>query len=431
MTVSDLIAQSGRGDQATGLSTSVFKFRICAAKSVRSTTTARCSGSISTSCGSTTISALPAVGPRREIYRSDRSRTCPIQVYDRRDGGPIRIDFDANPARHSEAGCCRSPAAFPAAADRADGARSGDRHSRHARRRERRTILRTGTRPRRGPACSRSDGSTLPDAFAAQALRTPDAIALVCEEREPQLSRARRTRQPARASSAVARRRPRDHRGPLRRALARHAGRACSPSSRPAAPTCRSTRSIRPSASPSCWPMPARRCWSRSRACSTGCRRDGADRPSRRRSSRRSPRQPDMRPSPPCPDPRQPRLRHLHLGLDRHSPRASRSPTATSCACSTATRAAGSASARDDVWTLFHSFAFDFSVWEIWGALLYGGRLVVVPYAVSRSPDAASRACCVRERVTVLNQTPVGVPPARSTRDAKPPTLGRSSRCAT
>ncbi|HEY4561425.1 MAG TPA: AMP-binding protein, partial [Thermoanaerobaculia bacterium] len=41
-----------------------------------------------------------------------------------------------------------------------------------------------------------------------------------------------------------------------------------------------------------------------------------------------------------------------------------------------------------DVWTLFHSFAFDFSVWELWGALLYGGRLVVVPYLVSRSPEA-------------------------------------------
>src|SRR5215216_4717908 len=41
-----------------------------------------------------------------------------------------------------------------------------------------------------------------------------------------------------------------------------------------------------------------------------------------------------------------------------------------------------------DVWTLFHSTAFDFSVWEIWGALLYGGRLVVVPYLVSRSPEA-------------------------------------------
>ncbi|WP_457819671.1 AMP-binding protein, partial [Staphylococcus aureus] len=33
----------------------------------------------------------------------------------------------------------------------------------------------------------------------------------------------------------------------------------------------------------------------------------------------------------------------------------------------------------DDVWTLFHSFAFDFSVWEIWGALAHGGRLVIVP----------------------------------------------------
>ena len=41
-----------------------------------------------------------------------------------------------------------------------------------------------------------------------------------------------------------------------------------------------------------------------------------------------------------------------------------------------------------DVWTLFHSSAFDFSVWEIWGALLFGGRLVVVPYWVSRSPEA-------------------------------------------
>ncbi|HVG44169.1 MAG TPA: condensation domain-containing protein, partial [Longimicrobium sp.] len=38
----------------------------------------------------------------------------------------------------------------------------------------------------------------------------------------------------------------------------------------------------------------------------------------------------------------------------------------------------------DDVWTLFHSYAFDFSVWELWGALLHGGRVVVVPIDVSR-----------------------------------------------
>ena len=59
----------------------------------------------------------------------------------------------------------------------------------------------------------------------------------------------------------------------------------------------------------------------------------------------------------------------------------------------------------DDVWTLFHSFAFDFSVWEMWGALLHGGRVVIVPYLTSRAPEQFL-TLLVEEGVTVLNQTP-------------------------
>ena len=58
-----------------------------------------------------------------------------------------------------------------------------------------------------------------------------------------------------------------------------------------------------------------------------------------------------------------------------------------------------------DVWTLFHSLSFDFSVWELWGPLLHGGRLVVVPQMVSRSPEEMLDLL-ERESVTILNQTP-------------------------
>ncbi|GAA1970841.1 amino acid adenylation domain-containing protein [Kitasatospora viridis] len=59
----------------------------------------------------------------------------------------------------------------------------------------------------------------------------------------------------------------------------------------------------------------------------------------------------------------------------------------------------------DDTWTLFHSSAFDFSVWEIWGCLLTGGRLVVVPYWTTRDTEEFY-TLLAEQRVTVLNQTP-------------------------
>ncbi|MBL7492072.1 non-ribosomal peptide synthetase, partial [Frankia sp. AgW1.1] len=58
-----------------------------------------------------------------------------------------------------------------------------------------------------------------------------------------------------------------------------------------------------------------------------------------------------------------------------------------------------------DVWTLFHSVSFDFSVWELWGPLLHGGRLVVVDHEITRAPEQFLDLLR-RESVTVLNQTP-------------------------
>ncbi|UQU63541.1 amino acid adenylation domain-containing protein [Couchioplanes caeruleus] len=73
----------------------------------------------------------------------------------------------------------------------------------------------------------------------------------------------------------------------------------------------------------------------------------------------------------------------------------------------------------DDVWTMFHSYAFDFSVWELWGALLHGGRLVLVPHDVARDPQRF-RALLRDEKVTVLNQTPSAFHPLIEADAAEP-----------
>ncbi len=81
------------------------------------------------------------------------------------------------------------------------------------------------------------------------------------------------------------------------------------------------------------------------------------------------------------------------------------------------------------VWTQCHSLAFDYSVWEIWGALLFGGRLIVVPESVTRSPEELL-GLLVAEQVTVLSQTPSAFYALQSV-DALQPELGRQLKLET
>ncbi|KAF9079577.1 hypothetical protein BGX27_006232, partial [Mortierella sp. AM989] len=58
-----------------------------------------------------------------------------------------------------------------------------------------------------------------------------------------------------------------------------------------------------------------------------------------------------------------------------------------------------------DTWLLVHTFSFDFSVWEIWGALRYGGKLIIPSYRTTQSPEDMYRLIC-EQGITVLNMTP-------------------------
>ena len=112
------------------------------------------------------------------------------------------------------------------------------------------------------------------------------------------------------------------------------------------------------------------------------------------------------------------RVHHLHLGDDGHAEGVAIPHCNVTALLATLDAEVGLAT----VWTQCHSLAFDHSVWEIWGPLLYGGRLVMVADSVVRSPEEL-HALLVAERVGMLSPDPVGFD-ALQTADALYPELG-------
>ena len=270
---------------------------------------------------------------------------------------------------------------------------------------ERHTILRTwnDTAPR--PASA--------NAHVAGAVRRTGRAHARCGRgglrgAEPQLPRARRALEPARASSARARRRPRDHRRAVRRALARHGGRAPRhPQGRRRLPAARS-RTTRRSASPSCWPTPAcavlvtqsalRR--PPARAPRPADRRLDADRPLIARQPASRPARPHRSRTPP-PTSSTPRARP-------DSPKASPSPIRTWLRLFDTPRTPVRFRHRSDVWTLVPFLRLRLlGLGDLGRAAARRPRWSSCPTATSRSPAAFSQLL-VREARDRLNQTPVG-----------------------
>ena len=100
------------------------------------------------------------------------------------------------------------------------------------------------------------------------------------------------------------------------------------------------------------------------------------------------------------------RLHHLHLRHHGNAEGGGDSASQRDSVCCTPLTPIWSLAGH--AWSQCHSLAFDFSVWEIWGALLYGGRVVVVPDAVVRSPEDL-HALLVSERVGVSKSNAIGV----------------------